>query len=53
MMDDAVQPSCAPGVSGGEVRIDPLGKDLCPGTLFQTDGSQVFERDRLQGPCQK
>lgn len=30
MMDDAVQPSCALSVDGGEIRFEQLGEDLRP-----------------------
>jgi hypothetical protein len=43
MMDDGLQPSRAPGVGGGEVRFEPLGKNLRP--AFWSDASEPADAD--------
>jgi hypothetical protein len=44
-MNDAVQPSCAPSGSRGEIRFEPLGEDLRPATISNTPEPTDAERN--------
>lgn len=45
MMDDAIQPSCAPSVTGGKVRFESLGENLCPALCSNTSQQADAVRD--------
>jgi len=44
-MDKSLQPFRAPSVGGGEVRLEPLGEDLCPTLRFDAPKPADADRD--------